>query len=60
MRTIKFAIHFSYKIIFFPIRHLLGVLFRNTKHTLNFLFLLFALGFPMKKKKKCFKTLYTY
>lgn len=39
---------------FFKIRYLLGVLFQNVIQTLNFLFLLFALDFPIMKKKKIF------
>lgn len=51
MRTITFAIHvFLQDMIFFTIRYLLEVLFQNVKHTLHFLFLLFALDFPLKKK----------
>lgn len=36
--------------IFFTIKYLPEVLFQNVKYTLNFLFLLFALEFPLKKK----------
>ena len=51
MRTITFATHVFLKdMIFFSIRYLLEVLFQNVKRTLNFLFLLFALDFPLKKK----------
>lgn len=52
MRTITFVIHVFLQdtIFFFTVRYLLEVLFQNVKHTLDFLFLLFALDFPLKKK----------
>jgi len=60
MRTITLAIHvFLQDIMFFTIGYLLEVLFQNVKHTLNFLFLLFALDFPLKKKSLLKHDLFT-